>query len=71
MNLQDLERINSQTGIPVERGCQASKQGGCFCTGKCREIVGYYKNGIFEPSKVEPYQGLMNNSSPNPFNNNP
>lgn len=25
--------------IPIYRGCQA--QGGCFCTGRCKDIVGY------------------------------
>lgn len=25
--------------IPIYRGCNAN--GGCFCTGRCREIIGY------------------------------
>jgi hypothetical protein len=30
--------------INVERGCP-NKQ--CFCTGKCKEIVGYWENGNY------------------------
>ena len=27
------------TRIPIRRGCKA--QGGCFCTGRCQDIIGY------------------------------
>lgn len=26
---------------PIRRGCDAARQGGCFCTGKCQEIIGW------------------------------
>ena len=32
--------------IPILRGCPVLEQGGggqCFCTGRCNDIVGYYK----------------------------
>ncbi len=41
-----LYQITKQTTtgprrIPIKRGCEAASQGGCFCTGRCNEIVGY------------------------------
>jgi hypothetical protein len=32
--------------IPIHRGCKAPN--GCFCTGKCKEIIGYLVNGKIE-----------------------
>lgn len=36
-----LKTIEEDKRIPIYRGCSAAEQGGCFCTGACREIVGY------------------------------
>lgn len=27
--------------IPITRGCHAAANGGCFCSGACKEIIGY------------------------------
>ena len=35
---------NPNKRINVERGCPNEQ---CFCTGKCKEIVGYWENGIY------------------------
>ena len=35
---------NRDKRINVERGCPNSQ---CFCTGKCKEIIGYWENGIY------------------------
>lgn len=34
-----IEKQKEDKRIPIYRGCQA--QGGCFCSGKCKEIIGY------------------------------
>jgi len=40
-----LNKITSGDKIAVERGCDSKD--GCFCTGKCREIIGWYIDGKF------------------------
>ena len=35
---------NKDKRINVERGCPNSQ---CFCTGKCKEIIGYWENGVY------------------------
>ena len=35
---------NRDKRINVERGCPNSQ---CFCTGKCKEIIGYWENGVY------------------------
>lgn len=62
-----VQDIDSSKKIPVERGCAASKQGGCFCTGRCHDIVGYIIGGKFERSISETYG--LNEEKPNPLNN--
>jgi len=27
--------------VPILKGCMAAKNGGCFCNGSCKEIIGY------------------------------
>lgn len=42
----DMEKIRQEIydrGVPIKKGCMAAKQGGCFCTGACNEIIGYRK----------------------------
>lgn len=34
--------------IPIRRGCR--NQGGCFCSGSCKEIVGY-RDPVFTSEK--------------------
>jgi hypothetical protein len=42
VSIEDRMRdIFTQRKVPVKRGCLAAKMGGCFCSGKCNEIVGY------------------------------
>ena len=38
-----IEKIKKQfdNKIPIRRGCTAAEHGGCFCTDKCKEIIGY------------------------------
>lgn len=33
--------------IPILKGCKASEQGGCFCTGECKKVIGYWENGVY------------------------
>ena len=47
MKQELLKQIMSGDKIPVERGC--NNKDGCFCTGKCKEVIGYYINGKFVP----------------------
>ncbi len=37
----DRIKENKDTRTPILRGCTAAEHGGCFCTGRCQEIVGY------------------------------
>lgn len=30
-----------ETQVPIRKGCKAAAEGGCFCTGKCQEIIGW------------------------------
>lgn len=32
--------------IPIHRGCNATD--GCFCTGRCKEVIGYLVDGKIE-----------------------
>ena len=41
MKQELLKQIMSGDKIPVERGC--NNKDGCFCTGKCKEVIGYYQ----------------------------
>ncbi len=41
-----LDRIQSGEKIPVERGCSNKV---CFCTGVCKQIIGWYVDGKFVP----------------------
>lgn len=45
---------NRDKRINVERGYKAAEFGGCFCTGECKKIIGYWENGV--------YRSLNNNS---------
>ena len=36
-NYVDLVKMRKQGKVPVVRGCQNEQ---CFCTGKCRDIIG-------------------------------
>jgi hypothetical protein len=27
--------------VPIYKGCMAAKSGGCFCSGACKEIIGW------------------------------
>lgn len=38
---------NRNKRINVEKGCKAAEFGGCFCTGECKKIIGYWENGIY------------------------
>ena len=33
--------VKEDKRVPIYRGCRAASQGGCFCTGDCKEIIGY------------------------------
>jgi hypothetical protein len=33
--------VTNDRKVPIKRGCPAAQQGGCFCTGKCKEIIGF------------------------------
>ncbi len=47
ISLQDLNEIQKPNNtIAVTRGCQNKT---CFCSGKCKEVVGYLKDGKYEP----------------------
>ncbi len=39
--------INPTERMGVMRGCEAARNGGCGCTGRCTEIIGYYENGVY------------------------
>lgn len=40
--------FNKPERLLVQRGCTAtSDSSGCFCTGRCRDIIGYYENGVY------------------------
>lgn len=45
INSDLLNTITSGEKIAVERGCNSKD--GCFCSGKCHEIIGWYINGKF------------------------
>jgi len=45
-----LNKLTSGEKIPVERGCDSKD--GCFCTGRCREIIGWYINGKFVKNNI-------------------
>lgn len=47
---QDVFHKADQKGVPIYDKCSAN--GPCFCTGKCRQIVGY----ITDPEKIKEYQ---------------
>ena len=32
-----------ETKIPIYRGCGVGDGGQCFCTGRCKEIIGYHE----------------------------
>lgn len=38
---------NKNKRINVEKGCLAAQFGGCFCTGECKKIIGYWENGVY------------------------
>lgn len=40
--LADENKDDKRT--PILRGCMASQQGGCFCTGRCNEVIGYVES---------------------------
>jgi hypothetical protein len=33
------------TVVPIRKGC--SNANGCFCTGACQEVIGYYKKPMY------------------------
>lgn len=35
--------IQEDKRIPILRGCSAAESGGCYCTGKCKEVIGYHE----------------------------
>lgn len=37
-----MEDHKKDKRVPILRGCSAAEYGGgCFCTGRCKEIIGY------------------------------
>ena len=45
--LDILEAKKFDKRINIERGCKAAEFGGCFCTGECKKIIGYWENGVY------------------------
>lgn len=47
ITIQELRQLQDKNReIPVLRGCTNEQ---CFCTGTCKQIIGYYKNGEYTP----------------------
>lgn len=38
-----LKEIEKDKRIPILRGCSVGVGGQCYCTGKCKDIIGYYE----------------------------
>lgn len=49
----DYKHKADPKGVPIYDKCPAN--GPCFCTGKCREIVGY----ITDPEKIKEYHAAI------------
>lgn len=57
--IKDILLENKTGRISIKRGCSAI--GGCFCTGICEDIIGYYEAGKFisvEPRPREKQVGI-------------
>ncbi len=40
-NTLEKQLEKQKTKVPILKGCFASKNGGCFCSGDCKEIIGW------------------------------
>jgi len=45
--------------IPILRGCMAAQHGGCFCTGRCNEIIGYKSADGSETTYLKCHHGKL------------
>lgn len=53
--LTDLQERNKRT--PIIIGCDSEQ---CFCTGRCKDIVGYWENGVYTPVVSNPLSSIEN-----------
>lgn len=53
--LLDLITQNKKNKVEVTRGCNAI--GGCFCTGRCNDVIGYWEDGKY--TQIEPNENAL------------
>jgi hypothetical protein len=48
--LNAVRQVELNPRVPIYRGCNSN--GACFCSGRCREIIGYRDRLPFEPNST-------------------
>jgi hypothetical protein len=53
-NYVNLTKMREQGKVPIVRGCKNAQ---CFCTGKCRDIIGFRELHPLEKLNSHPIKG--------------
>jgi len=62
--LDILQCRKSNKRMPVQRGCTTTSDfGGCYCDGRCKDIIGYYENGVYTKIEENELQQTKKNNS--------